>query len=119
MGGGTLLIPILTLFLSFPQKSAQAINLLVFIPMAIVSLIVHIKNKLVDFRTGIPVIISGVISSICGSILAGMVSNGVLRKIFGAFLLIVGVFQGVQAVIMLRKKTKDEVGEIKFRFFIR
>ena len=119
MGGGTLLIPILTLFLSFPQKSAQAINLLVFIPMAIVSLIVHIKNKLVDFRTGIPVIISGVISSICGSILAGMVSNGVLRKIFGAFLLIVGVFQGVQAVIMLRKKAKDEVGEIKFRFFIR
>ena len=31
-GGGTLLIPILTIFLSFEQKSAQAINLLVFIP---------------------------------------------------------------------------------------
>ena len=47
MGGGTLLIPILTIFLSFKQKSAQAINLLVFIPMSLVALVIHIKNKFV------------------------------------------------------------------------
>ena len=32
MGGGTLLIPILTIFLDVPQKNAQAINLVAFIP---------------------------------------------------------------------------------------
>ena len=48
MGGGTLLIPILTIFLSFEQKNAQAINLLVFIPMAIVALIIHFKNLKVN-----------------------------------------------------------------------
>ena len=45
MGGGTLLIPILTIFLGFKQKNAQAINLLVFIPMSLFALIIHIKNK--------------------------------------------------------------------------
>ena len=49
MGGGTILIPLLTLFLNVPQLQAQTINLISFIPMAIVSLIIHIKNKLVDF----------------------------------------------------------------------
>ena len=42
MGGGTLLIPILTIFLDVEQKNAQAINLVAFIPMAI---IVKYKEK--------------------------------------------------------------------------
>ena len=49
MGGGTLLIPILTIFLAFEQKNAQAINLLAFIPMSIVAIIIHIKNKFYNF----------------------------------------------------------------------
>ncbi len=49
MGGGTILIPLLTLFLNIPQLQAQTINLISFIPMAIVTLVIHIKNKLVDF----------------------------------------------------------------------
>ena len=47
MGGGTLLIPLLTIFLSIEQKTAQSINLLAFIPMALVALIIHFKNKMV------------------------------------------------------------------------
>lgn len=33
MGGGTLLIPVLTIFFSVPQKIAQSTNLLAFLPM--------------------------------------------------------------------------------------
>ena len=50
MGGGTLLIPILTIFLSFAQLQAQGINLIAFIPMSIVAIIVHSKNHLVTFQ---------------------------------------------------------------------
>ena len=107
MGGGTLLIPILTIFLFFPQKVAQAINLIVFIPMAIVSLVVHIKNKLVDFRVGVPIIITGTLFSIGGSILASFVSNEILRKIFGGFLLLVGIYQGVQTIIIIKRNRKS------------
>ena len=50
MGGGTLLIPLLTIFYKVSQHTAQAVNLISFIPMAVVALIIHIKNKLVDFN---------------------------------------------------------------------
>ena len=45
MGGGTLLIPILTIFLDVEQKNAQAINLVAFIPMAIIVTVINIKRK--------------------------------------------------------------------------
>lgn len=120
MGGGTLLIPILTIFLSFPQKNAQAINLLVFIPMSLFALIIHIKNKLVDFKVGIPIVISGVIFSVLGSYLASILSNGLLQKIFAVFLLIVGINQGVQTIIALKKpKNKPKFNKIKFKMYIK
>ena len=119
MGGGTLLIPILTIFLGFAQKNAQAINLLVFVPMAIVSLIIHIKNKLVDFRVGIPVILSGIIFSIGGSAITSLIDNGVMRKIFGVFLLIVGVYQGFQAIIMFKNKNKKTEDDYKIKVFVK
>ena len=38
MGGGTLTIPILTIFLSFQQLRAQGVNLVAFLPMAIIAI---------------------------------------------------------------------------------
>ena len=120
MGGGTLLIPILTIFLSFEQKNAQAINLLVFIPMAIVALIIHFKNKLVDVKVGIPIIFTGVIFSIIGALIAGALSNDILQKIFGVFLLLVGINQGIHSIILLVKKYKKPPNKgYKFKFFIK
>ncbi len=120
MGGGTLLIPVLTIFLSFEQKTAQAINLLVFVPMAIASLIIHIKNKLVDFRVGIPIILSGIVFSIGGSILASRLNNDLLRRIFGGFLLVVGVYQIIQTILSLKKKKEKKFDEYyKFKVYIR
>lgn len=120
MGGGTLLIPILTIFLGFKQKNAQAINLLVFIPMSLFALIIHIKNKLVDFKVGIPVILSGIIFSILGSYLASVLSNALLKKIFAIFLLLVGINQGVQTIISLKKsKLKPKFNNVKFKIYIK
>ena len=120
MGGGTLLIPILTIFLSFKQKNAQAINLLVFIPMSIVALIIHIKNKLVDMKVGVPIICSGLVFSVIGSLLADYIGNDILQKIFAVFLLAVGINQAVHAIIMLVKKNKKSTNKgIKFKIFIK
>lgn len=118
MGGGTLLIPILTIFLGFAQKNSQAINLLVFVPMSVVALAIHMKNKLVDFSVGIPMILVGIIFSISGSLLASQVSNGVLRSIFGGFLLSIGIYQGVQTYIAYRKsKAPQKENKVVFRIF--
>ena len=120
MGGGTLLIPILTIFLNFVQKQAQAINLLVFIPMAVVSLIIHIKNKLVDFKVGVPMICAGIVSSIIGSLLVAQFSNEILRKVFGCFLLLVGINQALQTFFIYKKsKNSEKIQEFKCKIYIK
>ncbi len=45
IGGGTILIPSLVFFTELNQKQAQGINLIVFIPVAIIALIIHFKEK--------------------------------------------------------------------------
>ena len=119
MGGGTLLIPILTIFLLFTQKNAQGINLLVFIPMSLVALIIHIKNKLVDFRVGIPIICTGVVFSVIGSLLVDYMRNDILQKVFGIFLLIVGLNQAIHAIIILIKQKKKPKYDCTFKIFIK
>lgn len=91
MGGGTLLIPLLTLALGVEQMSAQAINLIAFVPMALVSLIFHIKNKLVDFKILLFTLPLATALSIAGALLVTKLGDDVLRKLFGWFMLIIGV----------------------------
>lgn len=93
MGGGTLLIPLLTLGLDISQHMAQAINLLAFLPMSIVAIVIHAKNKLIDFKIAIPIIVSGVCSSILGAFLANSTKNQNLSIWFGIFLIVVGILQ--------------------------
>ena len=120
MGGGTLLIPILTIFLGFAQKNAQGINLIAFIPMSLVALVIHMKNKLVDFRVGIPIICSGLLFSVGGSYLASLLNNDILKKIFAVFLLLVGVYQAIQTIITIKNsKKKCTEGKYKFRVYIK
>lgn len=45
MGGGTLLIPALTLLMGIPQRQAQGVNMLSFLPAAAVALYIHKKRE--------------------------------------------------------------------------
>lgn len=118
MGGGTLLIPVLTIFFSFQQQMAQGINLLAFIPTAVVSLIIHIKNGLVNFKKGLPIIASGVLASVGASFLATSLKSRLLQILFGVFLLIIGCIQVTITIIELVKKSKNKkTKHIKLAFY--
>ena len=93
MGGGTLTIPLLTIFCSLTQHEAQAINLVAFIPMAIVSLAIHIKNKRVKKEGLLWIIVPAVLTSVGGGFAAQAVNGEVLKRIFGGFLLLLSVVQ--------------------------
>lgn len=95
MGGGTLLIPLLSIFYSVPQHTAQAINLLSFIPMAVVALAIHIKNGLVEFKDIFFVVVPAVIFGVLGAFAAKDISGDLLRKMFGGFLILLSVFQAI------------------------
>ena len=105
MGGGTVLTPLLTIFLSISQKEAQAINLIAFLPMSIVALILHCKNKLVKFRQAIPIAVSGIITSVLASIFISKVSGESLKFWFAIFLIVVGAFQ-IISIFIFKKKAK-------------
>ena len=102
MGGGAILIPLLTVFFGVDQISAQAINLVAFIPMAIVSLIIHLKNKRVKTKGLLWIILPAGACSLAGSLLALAVSGSLLKKCFGGFLIALSVFQFFSDKIMER-----------------
>lgn len=105
MGGGTLLIPLLTIGLNLTQQASQAINLIAFLPMSIVALIIHFKNKLVHFKIAIPIAIAGVLSSIVGAFLANNINSTSLRIWFGVFLVIVGILE-IYSLWFFKEKNK-------------
>ncbi len=92
MGGGTMLIPLLTFFSGLSQKSAQAINLVSFIPMSVIALVIHVKNKRVDFKNVLYIIIPSVATSIIGGFLITSITNDVLKRCFGIFLILLAIF---------------------------
>jgi uncharacterized membrane protein YfcA len=93
MGGGTVLIPILTIFFDCGQHSAQAINLLSFIPMSVVAIIIHLKNKMIKFNDVIYIVVIGVVFCIIGCYVAKNIDSKMLSKFFGGFLICLSVLQ--------------------------
>lgn len=93
IGGGTILIPALTIFLNLSQHDAQGINLLYFIPTAITALIVHIKNKNIKYKTALLLASFGGLGAALGAILANNTESNLLRKLFAFFLLAMGIYE--------------------------
>lgn len=93
IGGGAILIPALVFFIGPEQHIAQSVNLLFFIPTAVIALTVHIKNKHIDFKIAIPIILAGFIGAFLGSKLAISLSGFELRRWFGIFLLFMGIYE--------------------------
>ena len=79
IGGGTILIPALLFLTEVNQQQAQGVNLIYFIPTAVVALITHRKNGTLDLKTAKP-----------------------LKKLFGGFLLLMGLSE-----IFKKKKGED------------
>jgi uncharacterized membrane protein YfcA len=93
MGGGTLLIPMLTLLFSIPQKTAQAINLLSFLPMAALALVFHLKNGLIKYKKVAYIMLSGAAAGVIAAFLAQGVADGLLKTLFGIFIILLGAYQ--------------------------
>jgi len=93
IGGGTILIPALTIFLQISQQSAQNMNLIYFIPTAAIALCVHAKQGNIEKKYLTGLIITGLLGAAGGSFLALKLKADWLRKTFGGFLFIMGVLE--------------------------
>lgn len=93
MGGGTVLILLLTTLMGIEQHIAQATNLIFFVPTSIVTIILNWKNKLIDKKLAITISVLGVIGAACGAIVSTKMNVAELRKYFGIFLLIIAIYE--------------------------
>ena len=93
MGGGTILILLLSIFMNLDQHVAQATNLVFFIPTAISAITIGIKNKNVQWKLAIPIIIAGVIGSAISASISTHMNVQLLRKLFGIFLIIIATYE--------------------------
>jgi hypothetical protein len=91
IGGGTILIPALTMLFGQTQHAAQNINLVYFIPTAAFAVIIHAKNKKIEKKFLPKIIIVGMVAALIGSLIALNLEAGTLRKIFAIFLLMMGI----------------------------
>lgn len=112
MGGGTLLIPLLTLFAKMEQHSAQSLNLIAFVPMSAVALAIHIKNKLVDFKQVLWIALPAVAAGVGASYLSKMTAAHSLSRYFGIFLVAIGIYQMTAAIIGIVKTVKKRKREL-------
>ena len=93
MGGGTVLIPLLSIFYAVEQHTAQEVNLIAFIPMAVVAIIIHIKNGILDLKGLKYMINPPVVNTAGGSFIASLIEGDLLKRLFGGFLIALSVFQ--------------------------
>ena len=108
MGGGTALIPLLTLFCGVEQRAAQGVNLLSFLPMSAAALFVHQRDGLLKREGAVSFALPALVTSFAFSLLAARLPSLVLRTGFGCFLMILGIFRLGKSIFALKnnKNTK-------------
>lgn len=90
-GGGSLLILWLTLGLGMAQGEARAINLMFFIPSALVACLFRWKQGQLEIKKVLPAIIAGSISAAIFALLRKNMDTSLLQKLFGGLLIFTGI----------------------------
>ena len=107
MGGGTILIFLLTFIMGVEQRVVQATNLIFFIPTSLIAIIVNLKNKNLDVKAGVIISVFGIFGAIIGANLAINMDVKILRKCFGIFLSIIAINE-IYSITKQYKKVKNK-----------
>ena len=91
IGGGSLLIIWLTVVLGMDHTSARSINLLFFLPSALIACIFRWKQGAIRWKKILPAMVSGCIAAAIFSWLGGMFQMELLKKLFGGLLILTGL----------------------------
>lgn len=114
MGGGTILIFLLTFLIGIEQHMAQATNLIFFIPTSIVAIIVNIKNRNLDLKLAIIISIFGILGAIIGANISLHTDVNILKKCFGIFLAIIAINE-IYSILKEYRNVKNTNNKIKER----
>ena len=91
VGGGTLMVPFLTLAAGLSQHAAEATSLLVVLPTAIAGSIVLHRRGVGDLGVALRFGALGAAGGVIGALLALALPGHVLKLVFECFILLVSV----------------------------
>lgn len=91
VGGGSLLILWLTLVLDMDAASARTLNLLFFLPSAIIACLFRWRQGNLPINKVLPAILAGCISASLFTLLSKHLDTTILKKLFGCLLLLTGM----------------------------
>ena len=90
IGGGSLLMVWLTAVLGWSIPDARAVNLLFFLPSALIACIIRYRNGNLNWKAAVPAMVSGCIFAVGGSVIGSSVNRETLKKLFGILLILAG-----------------------------
>lgn len=91
VGGGTLVVPFLTLAVGLSQHAAEATSLLVILPTAIVGSLALRSRGVGDLGLALRFGVVGAVGSVVGALLALALPASTLRVVFAVFVGVVGL----------------------------
>lgn len=87
LGGGVLIIPILTLLFGIPMREAIGISLVCVIATSSGAASLYVKKRLCNVRLGMTLELATTVGAIVGGVVAGLVNQRFLSILFSALLM--------------------------------
>lgn len=107
-GGGSLLLLYLSWFQGMDHRRAAGVNLLFFLPCALISVIIYLRQGVIQWKeTGLLMLFS-LLGAIGGACLAQVIDTQILRILFGVLLLGMGFKDLLSAFLRPHKTAKSE-----------
>lgn len=91
VGGGSLLVLWLTAVMDLPPETARGINLLFFLPSALIASFFRWKQGTLPLKKIVPAVLAGCLSAILFSWIGTGLETQLLKKLFGGLLILAGL----------------------------
>lgn len=91
VGGGIIMVPAMMFLMGVPIKEAVGTSLLVIIPTAIIGTLKHHTLGHVDWRVALTLAPLAIVGGYLGAYLTTLISAESLRRMFGIFLMLIGL----------------------------
>lgn len=106
IGGGSIFILLSSLFNLFPYKEVKFYNLFMFIITGFIATIFNIKNKKVNLKEIIKIVLPVIFGSMFGIFLLKFIDDKILRNIFYIIIMFFGIYEIISSLIKI-KNAKD------------
>ncbi|MFC1595993.1 sulfite exporter TauE/SafE family protein [Candidatus Margulisiibacteriota bacterium] len=91
IGGAVIMVPAMVYLLNVNQHIAQGTALLIIIPTAVSGVMVYAKHSNIDINMAIIITVTSIVGGLAGASLAQYVPASVLKKLFGIFMIVIGL----------------------------